>query len=79
MMKKTEQNIQKMSDNQYHMEHKIITMLSKMEETQLKIIEVLSKFGHRCNLGVRHFVYKGVWTIIGHQTQSTTHSEINPE
>jgi hypothetical protein len=43
MMKKTEQNIQKMSDNQYHMEHKIITMLSKMEETQLKIIEVLER------------------------------------
>tara|TARA_B110000196_G_C20935281_1_gene561919 strand:+ start:184 stop:360 length:177 start_codon:yes stop_codon:yes gene_type:complete len=43
MMKKTEQNIQKMSDNQYHMEQKIITMLSKMEETQLKIIEVLER------------------------------------
>jgi hypothetical protein len=42
-MKKTEQNIQKMSDNQYHMEQKIITMLSKMEETQLKIIEVLER------------------------------------
>ena len=39
MMKKTEQNIQKMSDNQYHMEQRIITMLNKMEETQLKIIE----------------------------------------
>jgi|TARA_B100001094_G_C18047577_1_gene728276 hypothetical protein len=43
MMKKTEQNIQKMSDNQYHMEQRIITMLNKMEETQLKIIEVLER------------------------------------
>jgi hypothetical protein len=42
-MKKTEQNIQKMSDNQYHMEQRIITMLNKMEETQLKIIEVLER------------------------------------
>jgi len=36
-MKKTQQNIQEMSDNQYYMEQKIITMLSKMEETQLKL------------------------------------------
>jgi ferritin-like metal-binding protein YciE len=42
-MKKIQQNIQKMSDNQYYMEQKIITMLSKMEETQLKIIEVLER------------------------------------
>ena len=42
-MKKTEQSIQKMSDNQYYMEEKIIAMLSRMEETQLKIIEVLER------------------------------------
>ena len=42
-MKKTQQDIQKMSDNQYYVEEKIITMLKKMEETQLKIIEVLER------------------------------------
>ncbi len=42
-MKKTEQSIQKISDNQYNMEEKIIAMLNRMEETQLKIIEVLER------------------------------------
>ena len=36
-----------MSDNQYYMEEKIITMLKKMEETQLKIIEVLERITSR--------------------------------
>lgn len=42
-MKKTEHSIQKISDNQYNMEEKIIAMLNRMEETQLKIIEVLER------------------------------------